>query len=68
MDVFPPLLFSWSFVSARDRLREFRVRRTRNGRSGYQQLSGRLREAVLSMVRIASRQESKRQAEEVLLG
>ena len=68
MDVFPPLLFSWSFVSARDRLRGFRVRRTRDGRSGYQQLSGRLREAVLSVVRITSRQESKRQAEEVLLG
>ena len=68
MDVFPPLLFSWSFVSAHSRLREFRVRRTKNGRSGYQQLSGRLREAVLSVVRITGRQESKRQAEEVLLG
>ena len=29
MDVFPPLLFSWSFVSAHGRLREFRVRRIR---------------------------------------
>ena len=68
MDVFPPLLFSWSFVSARDRLRGFRVRRIRNGRSGFKQLSGRLREAVLPMVRGASRQKRKRQAEEVLLG
>ena len=68
MDVFPPLLFSWSFVSAHGRLREFRVRRTKDGRSGYQQLSGRLREAVLPMVRDASRQKPKRQTEEVLLG
>ena len=68
MDVFPPLLFSWSFVSARDRLREFRVRRIKDGRSGYQQFSGRLREAVLPMVRAASRQKPKRQTEEVLLG
>ena len=68
MDVFPPLLFSWSFVSARDRLREFRVRRTRDGRSGFKQLSGRLREAVLPMVRDSGRQEPERQAEEVLLG
>ena len=68
MDVFPPLLFSWSFVSARDRLRGFRVRRTRDGRSGYQQLSGRLRETVLPLVRDAGRKKCKRQAEEVLLG
>ena len=68
MDVFPPLLFSWSFVSAHGRLREFRVRRTKDGRSGYQQLSGRLCEAVLPMVRNAGRQKRERQAEEVLLG
>ena len=68
MDVFPPLLFSWSFVSAHGRLREFRVRRIRNGRSGFKQFSGRLREAVLPLVRNASREKCKRQTEEVLLG
>ena len=68
MDVFPPLLFSWSFVSARGRLREFRVRRIKDGRSRSQQFSGRLRKAVLPMVRDASRQKPKRQTEEVLLG
>ena len=68
MEVFPPLLFSWSFVSAYGRLREFRVRRIRNGRSGFKQLSGRLREAVLPLVRDAGRKKCKWQAEEVLLG
>ena len=40
----------------------------KDGRSGSQQLSGCLREAVLPLVRDAGRKKCKRQAEEVLLG
>ena len=68
MELFPPLPFLMEFRVSRRQPAKVSCQEEWNGRSGYQQLSGRLREAVLPVVWDAGGQKPKRQTEEILLG
>ena len=68
MESFPSLPFLVEFRVNTRKHAKVSCQEERDGRSGYQQLSGRLCEAILPVVRNAGGQKYERQTEEVLLG